>query len=82
MRSFIITNLHVVKKHLVSVEPKGSAPFSQSSATGPYPVLVQSTSQLTTAFLLQYPSNYLLCMPWSPKHSLPLYQLDNSDQMN
>ena len=40
MRNFIITDLHMVKKYPVSFEPKGSAPYSESFATGTYPVLV------------------------------------------
>jgi hypothetical protein len=44
MRNFKINDLHMAKKCPVSLEPKGSAPYSESSATGLYPVLVQSTT--------------------------------------
>jgi hypothetical protein len=74
MRNFIINDPHMVKKYPVSLEPTGSVPYSESSATGPYHVLVQSTSQLSTSLLSRHFSNYLPCMHMSPKHCLPLYQ--------
>lgn len=74
MRKFKINDLHMAKKYPVSLEPKGSAPYSESSATWLYPVLVQSTSQLPTSLLLSHLSNYLPCMLMSPKHYPPLYQ--------
>jgi len=70
----IMRKSKMAKKYAVSLEPKGSAPYSESSATGLYPALVQSTSKLPISLLLRHLSNYLPCMPMSPKHYLPLYQ--------
>jgi hypothetical protein len=74
MRNFKINDLHISKKYAVSLGPKGSAPYSESSATGLCPVLVQSTSQLPTSLLLRHLSKYLPCMSMSPKYYLPVYQ--------
>jgi len=57
MRNFKINDLHMAKKYPISLEPKGSAPYSESSATVLYPVLVQSTSQLPTSLISRHLSN-------------------------